>query len=115
MVRFFCLSILVVRCVFGAELVSGEAYISGWSFARIAGGRVEGNRFSFSVNHVTFEGSIDGDAMSLQSTAGGQYAAMLQRTHSRVTGPLSIESTSKDLEGVWKTRWVGRLAGRMSA
>lgn len=136
--RFFCLSILVVRCVFGAglagtwegslldsaktyagfdidvnaELVSGEAYISGWSFARIAGGRVEGNRFSFSVNHVTFEGSIDGDTMSLQSTAGGQYAATLQRTQSRVTGPLSVESTSKDLEGVWKTRWVGRIGGR---
>jgi hypothetical protein len=136
--RFCCLAILMVRCAFGAGLagtwegslsdpaktyagfdidvngdrVSGDAYISGWSFARIAGGRVEGNRFWFSVNEVGFEGSIDGDAMSLQSTAGGLYAATLRRTQSQVTGPISVEATAKDLEGAWKTRWTGRIGER---
>lgn len=136
--RFCLLAILMVGCVSASGLagtwegslldsahshagfdldvngdrVSGEAYISGWNFAQIAGGRVEGNRFSFSVDGVEFEGSIDGDAMSLRSTGGGRYAATLERTQSRVTGPISLEATAKDVEGAWTTRWVGRIGER---
>jgi hypothetical protein len=134
--RFFCLAIFMVGCASGAGLagtwegsmqdstyagfdidvngdrVSGDAYISGWGFAHIAEARVDGNRVSFSVNGVGFEGSIDGDAMSLKSTGGGRYAVTLQRTQSHVTGPVSLHATAKDLEGAWKTRWVGRIGER---
>ena len=94
------------------DRVSGDAYISGWNFAQVAGGRVEGNRFRFSVNGVEFEGSMDGDTMSLQSTPGGSYVASLRRTQSEVTGPISAGATAKDLEGAWKTRWTGRIGER---
>jgi hypothetical protein len=136
MSRFLFLTIFIVGCASAAGLagtwegslqdstyagfdidvngdrVSGDAYISGWGFAHIAGARVEGNRVSFSVNGVAFEGSIDGDAMSLKSTDGGRYAATLQRTQSHVTGPISLDATAKDLEGAWKTRWAGRIGER---
>jgi hypothetical protein len=94
------------------DRVSGDAYISEWGFAQIANGRLEGNRFRFSVKGVNFEGSIDGDAMSLQSTADRRYAATLQRTQSHVTGPINAEAIAKDLEGAWKTGWVGRIGER---
>ena len=138
MARFCCLAILMLRCASGAGLggtwegslldpaksyagfdidvnadrLSGEAYISGWNLAQIAGGRIEGNRFWFSVNGVEFEGSVDGDIMSLQSTKGGQYAAALRRTESQVKGPLSVAAAPKDLAGTWNTHWVGRIGSR---
>jgi hypothetical protein len=136
MSRFFCLAIFMAGYASGAGLagtwegslqdstyagfdidvngdhVSGDAYISGWGFAKIADARVDGNRVSFSVNGVKFEGSIDGDAMSLQSTGDRHYAATLQRTQSHVAGPVSLDATAKDLEGAWKTRWVGRIGER---
>lgn len=134
--RFFCLAILMAGYAYGAGLggtwegtlqdstyagfdinvngdrVSGEAYISGWGFAYIGNARAEGNRFWFSVKGVAFEGSIDGDAMSLKSAGDGRYAASLKRTQSRVTGPVSVGASAKDLEGAWKTRWVGRIGER---
>jgi hypothetical protein len=92
--------------------VTGEAYLSGWGFAHVADGRVEGNRFSFTVNHVGFEGTIEGDTMSLASNGRDAYAATLQRTGSHVTGPISTGATAKDLDGEWKAHWTGRIGDR---
>jgi hypothetical protein len=92
--------------------VTGEAYLSGWGFAQVADGRVEGNRFSFTVNHVTFEGRIEGDTMSLASNGRDAYAATLQRARSHVIGPISTGATTKDLEGEWKAHWTGRIGDR---
>ena len=136
--RFYWLAILMVPCASGAGLagtwegsmlgsgktyagfdidvngdrVSGEAYISGWGVVPIAEGRIEENRFRFWVNGFEFEGSIDADTMSLHSTGNGPYSATLRRTQSEVTGPISLAATAKDLEGAWKTRWVGRIGDR---
>lgn len=132
------LTILLARCAFGDGLtgtwegtfadaeksyagfdlnvsgnqVTGEAYLSGWPFARVADGRIEGNRFSFTVNHVAFEGGIDGDTIFLAPNRRDPFAATLQRTRSHVTGPISSEATAKDLEGKWKARWTGRIGDR---
>lgn len=136
--RICFLTILLASCAFGAGLagtwegtfadaqksyagfdldvsgnqVKGEAYLSGWGFSYVADGRVEGNRFSFTVNQVAFEGTIEGDTMSLASSGRAAYAATLQRTVSHVTGPISAGATAKDLEGEWKTHWTGRIGNR---
>ena len=38
--------------------------------------------------------------------------ARLQRTLSRVTGPVTPGVTAKDLQGAWKTRWTGTIGER---
>ena len=93
------------------DQVTGAAFLSGWGYGEIAGGRVAGNRFTFSVQGVAFEGLWDGDTISLRSL-NGQYAAALVRTRSQATGPISAGAAAKDLEGMWKTRWVGRISER---
>ncbi len=136
--RFCLLTILLAPCAFGAglagtwegrfadaqrsyagfdfdvsgNLVTGEAYLSGWGFARVTDGRVDGNRFSFSVNRVAFEGKIDGDTMSLASNGVDAYSATLERTQSHVTEPISVGATMKELDGAWKAHWTGRIGQR---
>lgn len=96
----------------------GDAYLAlrslGFSniYAPISNGRVDGNRFSFTVNHVKFEGEIEGDAMSLTGTPGGAPLAKLRRTVSRVTGPVASAATARDLRGEWKTRFTGTIGER---
>jgi len=92
--------------------VTGEAYLSGLGFGQVTDGRVDGDRFTFTVNTVTFEGRIEGDTMSLASSGRASYSAALQRTRSHVTGPISAEATAKDLEGKWTARFVGRIGDR---
>jgi len=140
--RVGLLTILLAQCAAGADLsgtwegtfgdtdksyagfdlsvsgnqVTGDAYLAltslGFSniYARVSDGRIDGNRFSLTVNHVRFEGEIEGDTMSL--TGGGAAAATLQRTLSRVTGPVAPGATAKDLQGAWKTRWTGTIGAR---
>lgn len=98
--------------------VNGDAYLALASFyssniyQRVSDGRVAGNRFSLTVNHMRFEGEIEGDTMSLAGAPGGAPAARLQRTVSHVTGPVTPGVTAKDLEGTWKTRWTGTIGER---
>jgi hypothetical protein len=81
--------------------VNGDAYLALPSFYisniyhGVSDGRVDGNRFSLTVNHVRFEGGIEEDAMSLADTPGGAPAARLQRTVSRVTGPVALAVTQR--------------------
>jgi hypothetical protein len=98
--------------------VNGDAYLALPSFYvsniyhGVSDGRVDANRFSLTVNHVRFEGEIEGDTMSLVRTPGGAPAARLQRTVSRVRGPVALAVTAKDLQGTWKTRWTGSIGER---
>jgi hypothetical protein len=134
----YFLTILLAPCAFGAGLagtwegpfsdaqkgyagfdlqvsgreVTGEAYLSGVGFAYVTDGRVEDNRFSFTVNQVRFEGMIEGNTMSLSSAGRGASGATLQRTMSHVAGPISTQATSGDLEGEWNTHWTGRIGDR---
>jgi hypothetical protein len=98
--------------------VNGDAYLAlaslGFSniYSRVSDGRVDGNRFTLTINHVQFEGEIEGQTMSLRGTSGGAPGARLQRTLSRVTGPVASGATAKDLQGAWKTRWTGTIGER---
>src|SRR6185312_7318244 len=98
---------------------NGDAYVALRSlsfssvYARVSDGRVDGNRFSLTVNGIRFAGEIERDTMSLAGTSGGAPAvAALQRTQSRVTGPVTAGATAKDLQGAWKTRWTGAIGER---
>jgi hypothetical protein len=50
--------------------------------------------------------------MSLTSSSAGVPTATLQRTLSRVEGPVTAGATASDLQGVWRTRWTGAISKR---
>jgi hypothetical protein len=97
--------------------VSGDAYLALPSFYvsniyhPVSDGHVDGNRFFLTVNHVRFDGEIEGDTMSLTATSGGVPAARLQRTVSRVAGPVTL-ATANEIQGTWATRRTGAIGER---
>jgi hypothetical protein len=98
--------------------VNGDAYLALPSlyvsniYHPVSDGRVDGNQFSLTVNHMRFEGEIKGDTMSLAGTPDGTPAATLQRTVSHVAGPVTAGATAKNLQGRWETRWTGKIGER---
>lgn len=104
------------------DRITGAAFVQGWGYSTVSGGRVEGDRFRFTVDRkftgtgpaskVEFEGALSGDSMTLAMNDGERYETTLHRAGSQVTGPVMVDAAPKDLQGKWTARFTGRIGNR---
>jgi hypothetical protein len=105
-----------------SDRITGAAYVEGWGYSEVSDGRVEGDRFRFTVNRkftgdgpiskIEFSGAVTGKSMAIAWIDGTRYETTLHRAESQVTGPLSVDAAPRDLEGKWTARFVGRIGSR---
>jgi hypothetical protein len=104
------------------DRITGAAFVQGWGYSKVSDGRLEGNRFRFTVDRkftgdgpiskIEFNGAVMGKSMALAMIDGAKYETTLHRVESQVTGPLSVGAEPKELEGKWTARFVGRIGDR---
>jgi hypothetical protein len=104
------------------DKITGAAFVQGWGYSRVSDGRVDGDRFRFTVDRkftgdgpiskIEFSGAVTGKSMALAMIDGAKYETTLHRVESQVTGPVSTDAAPKELEGKWTARFVGRIGSR---
>jgi hypothetical protein len=102
--------------------VTGVAVIQGWSYSRVFDGILEGDKFRFFVNRntghdqptskVELRGQVTDKSMTLSLVGLSPQETTLRRVESQITDPVTVDASSKELEGKWTARFVGRLEYR---
>ena len=75
------------------DTITGAAFIQGWGYSTVSGGRLDGNQFYFMVDRqytgngpiskIEFSGMVRDKSMALAMIDGAKYETTLRRTESQ--------------------------------
>jgi hypothetical protein len=89
------------------DKLTGMAYMG--SVASISEGKIDGDRFSFTVDGTTFAGTVEGKRITLSTDARLMRG---EKVESKVVAPVSVNATAADVTGTWKAWFVGPMGDR---